>query len=73
MEKYLLPVVIVLVSMIIGYLIGKSNGKPKANGFIYLEKNEDGDDRIRFYLDMEYDDIANYSRVVFEVVNQQKM
>lgn len=42
--------------------------KYKRNGCIYLEKNEEGNDRIRFVLDMEYDDIAEHEKIVFDVI-----
>lgn len=68
METYLF-VVIILTAFIAGGVIGVivSALMEKSNGTIYLEKNEQGDDRIRFYLDMEYDDISEYSKIVFTV------
>lgn len=68
METYLF-VVIILTAFIAGGVIGVivSALMEKSNGIIYLEKNEQGDDRIRFYLDMEYDDISEHSKIVFTV------
>ena len=41
------------------------------DGCIYLEKSEEGNDRIRFYLNMEYDDIADHKVIRFKVVKSK--
>jgi hypothetical protein len=59
------------IAFILGFILGAR--KPKNDGFIYLEKNEQGDDRIRFYLNMEYDDIAQHDTIQFKVVKEKAM
>ena len=60
---------IIFAAFIAGYIVGMiiTIVREKPNGTIVLEKNEQGDDRIRFCLDMEYDDISQYSKIVFAV------
>lgn len=68
METYIF-VVIILAAFLAGGIIGivASALIDKPNGTIFLEKNEEGTDRIRFYLNMEYDDIAKHSKIIFNV------
>ena len=68
MENIIFGLVIFAV-FIAGYVTGMiiTIVHEKPNGTIVLEKNEQGDDRIRFCLDMEYDDISQYSKIVFAV------
>lgn len=72
MERILLAVGILLVCfLILWWLLRRKKHEP--DGYIYLEKNEDGDDRIRFYLNMEYEEIGKYEEIVFKVVNNKAM
>ena len=68
METYLF-VIVIMVAFIAGGVICLivSAVMEKPDGIIYLEKNDHGDDRIRFYLNMEYDDISEHSKIVFSV------
>lgn len=70
--KSILFILALLCLLGIAFFAGRWLGKRtiKNDGTIYLEKNEDGDDRIRFYLGMEYEDIASHERIVFRVVKQ---
>lgn len=68
MENILFIVLFIIIAFGVGFAVGKR--PPKNDGFIYLEKNEDGDDRIRFYLGMEYDDISSHEFIVFKVVRE---
>lgn len=68
MESYIFIAIIIMAFLIGGIVyITVSALIKKPNGTIYLEKNEQGDDRIRFYLNMEYDDIAEHSKIIFDV------
>ena len=68
METFLF-ISVILLAFIGGFVVGITVYLmlDKPNGTIYLEKNTDGDDRIRFYLDMEYDDISKHPKIVFSV------
>lgn len=66
MNNILFILIFVVIAFFVGYVVGAK--KQERDGFIYLEKNEDGDDRIRFYLNMEYDDIAEHEWITFKVV-----
>lgn len=44
--------------------------KIEPNGKIILDHNENGDERICFALNLEYDDFKNYSTLIFEVENK---
>ena len=68
MEKVLF-ILLLLAIFSVGYIAGMilTLIREKPNGTIFLDKNENGDDRIRFCLDMEYDDISKYSKIVFFV------
>lgn len=69
MAKIMLGLAIVVVGIVcfwLGYHLGKKF-KMEANACIYLEKNEEGVDRIRFDLGMEYEDIPKYKQIVFDV------
>ena len=72
METVLLALGMFLAGMIAGVFLGNKLKNTPNNGTIYLETNEDGDERIRFYLGMEYDDISNHKQIVFNVVNNQE-
>ena len=68
METFLFVVVIIvafLAGFVVALIVSFIMNKP--NGTIFLEKNEEGIDRIRFYLGMEYDDISKHSKIVFSV------
>ena len=52
---------------ILGFYLGFKFGTSHCDGAIILDKNEDGDDRIIFQLNMEYDDIAAKNQIVFKV------
>lgn len=71
METVLLALGMFLAGMIAGVFLGNKLKSTPNHGTIYLETNEDGDERIRFYLGMEYDDISNHQRIIFNVVNNQ--
>lgn len=71
METVLLALGMFLAGMIVGVFLGNKLKSTPNHGTIYLETNEDGDERIRFYLGMEYDDISNHQQIVFNVVNNQ--
>ena len=64
-------IVVIIVTLLAGFVVGivVSALTEKSNGVIILEKNEQGDDRIRFCLNMEYDDISKHSKIVFSVKN----
>ena len=49
------------------FYLGFKFGTSHCDGAIILDKNEDGDDRIIFQLNMEYDDIAAKNQIVFKV------
>ena len=68
MEIYLF-VAAIIAALLAGFVVGivVSALTEKSNGVIILEKNEQGDDRIRFCLNMEYDDISQHSKIVFGV------
>ena len=71
METVLLALGMFLTGVIAGVFLGNKLKSTPNHGTIYLETNEDGDERIRFYLGMEYDDISNHQQIVFNVVNNQ--
>lgn len=71
METVLLALGMFLAGMIAGVFIGNKLKQTPNDGTIYLETNEDGDERIRFYLGMEYDEISSHQQIVFDVVNNQ--
>lgn len=72
METVLLALGMFLAGMIACVFLGNKLKSTPNHGTIYLETNEDGDERIRFYLGMEYDDISNHQQIVFNVVNNQE-
>lgn len=72
METVLLALGMLLAGMITGVFIGNALKHTPNDGTIFLETNEDGDERIRFYLGMEYDDISAHKQIVFKVVNNQE-
>ena len=59
--------VISICLVILGFYLGYKIGTSYCDGAIVLDKNEDGDDRIIFQLNMEYDDIAAKDQIVFKV------
>lgn len=46
--------------------------KHSTDGIIFLDKNENGDDRIVFTLNFEYDEIANKQKIIFDVINKNE-
>ena len=71
MNNIIFILIFIGIAFFVGFILGAK--KPKHDGFIYLEKNEQGDDRIRFYLNMEYDEIAEHELVIFKVVKDKAM
>ena len=69
METVLLAVGMFLAGIIAGVFIGNKLKDKKHDGTIFLELNENGDERIRWYLGMEYEDIPNHKQITFDVVN----
>ena len=69
METILLALGMFLAGMITGVFVGNKLKQTPNDGTIFLERNEDGDERIRFYLGMEYDDISAHKQITFNVVN----
>ena len=69
METILLALGMFLAGMIAGVFVGNKLKQTPNDGTIFLERNEDGDERIRFYLGMEYDDISAHKQITFNVVN----
>ena len=63
---------VAIVAVILGILIGKFWHIKSANtdGFIILDKNEEGNDRLVFQLGMDYDEIAQHNEIHFKVVKQ---
>lgn len=62
---YILLGLLAVLAFFIGYRVGIYH--VPADGYILLDKNEDGDDRITFQLGMEYDDISKRSQIVFKI------
>lgn len=52
---------------LLGFYLGYKFGTSYSDGCIVLDKNENGDDRIVFQLNMEYEDIASKDQIVFKV------
>lgn len=59
--------VISICIAILFFYLGFKFGTSYSDGYIVLDKNENGDDRIVFQLNMEYDDIAAKDQIVFKV------
>lgn len=59
-----------IIGLIIGGRFGYSVLTRHPDGYIVLDKNEEGTDRISFQLGMEYDDISKYEHIVFNVVRR---
>ena len=65
---YILLGLLAVLAFFIGYSFGIHH--VPADGYILLDKNEDGDDRITFQLGMEYDDLAYHKNIIFKVVKK---
>ena len=57
----------VVLAFFVGYTIGIGHS-PTTDGYIILDHNDEGDDRITFQLGMEYDDIMDQEEIVFKVI-----
>lgn len=73
------PIVYMLVTLafgigmlFLGVLLNKIHRKKNPDGMIFLGLNDDGDDRIVFQLNMDYDDLKEYDTVLFNVVRERK-
>lgn len=42
-----------------------------SNGKIIIDHNENGDERIVFALDLEYEDFKRFQKIIFDVVNNE--
>ena len=65
----------VLIGLLIfglGVLAGHYGWRFHPNGVIFIGKNEEGDDKIVFQLNMEYDELAEFRSVMFNVVKEKK-
>lgn len=67
-------IICAVVALCVGFLIGGRVERRiftnSPDGYIILDKNEEGNDRIAFQLGMEYDDISKYHDIVFRVVKR---
>ena len=72
METVLLVVGTLLIGLVLGVFLGNMLRHDSYDGTVFLEVNEEGDDRIRWYLGMEYDDIASHDKLLFKVQNNKK-
>ena len=64
---YIVLVLTIILAFLGGYTIGIGR-RPVNDGYIILDHNEEGDDRITFQLGMEYDDISKQDQIVFKVI-----
>lgn len=61
---------IILISVIIGFVFGRLSKKSRYDGWIIIEPTEDEDrERLVWKLDMELDDIKKQSQITFRVAN----
>ncbi len=71
-----LYVAVSLLIAVVSFLLGKAVAdvirSKHSDGVIFIGVNDDGDDRIVFQLNMDYDELANYDTVVFNVVRERK-
>ena len=59
-----------ILALAIGLFIGFMFAPTKYDGEIILDKNENGEDRIIWHLGMEYEQISEYKKITFKVVNR---
>lgn len=69
LKTILLCLIFLFIGMIVGYAIHSRGDK---GGRIILDKNEDGDDRILFDMNLNYDDFKKYSHLTFEIINKMQ-
>lgn len=70
--NWIVIALVVIAIFLLGIVVGKYGFKAHTDGVIFLGKNEDGDDRIVFQLDMEYDDIAKHNLLAFKVIQGKR-
>lgn len=67
-------IICALASVLIGAIFGGFTMfrflMDRKDGEIILDKNDEGNDRIIFALGMEYDEIAKYDKIIFNVVKK---
>ena len=63
MASYILGVALAIAAFALGVLTGTLRIKSRPNGYIHLEKNEEGYDRIRFDLKMDFEEIAQHKHI----------
>ena len=58
----------IVLSLIIGFILGRIKPKQQYDGTIFVERTEDPNrDRVRFVLNLELDDIRKCKTLSFEV------
>lgn len=62
-----------LFMFFLGNRIHRIFQKKHPDGVIFLGKNDDGDDRIVFQLNMEYEEINQHDTVLFNVVREKAL
>ena len=70
MTKYVVLTVAILISLWIGFIIGRVMLKKNKDGIVVIEKTEDGDrERVRFVLNEDLDELKYKKRLVLYVEN----
>lgn len=70
MTKYIVLTVAILISLWIGFIIGRVMLKKNKDGIVVIEKTEDGDrERVRFVLNEDLDELKYKKRLVLYVEN----
>lgn len=73
MANYILGIACLILGFLIGFIVFRKKPKDvEYDGAIILDQNENGDDRIVFLLNFEYDEIASKEKIIFNVIDKNK-
>ena len=70
MQQYIILAAAVVISLWIGFIIGRIVLKKQKDGSVVIEKSEDGErERVRFVLEPDLDELKYKKRLVLYVEN----
>lgn len=70
MQEYVLMAAAILISLWIGFILGRVVLKKKRDGSVIIERTEDGErERVRFVLENDLDELKYRKRLVLYVDN----
>lgn len=70
MQQYIILAAAIVISLWIGFIVGRIVLKKQKDGSVIIEKTEDGErERVRFVLEPDLDELKHKKRLVLYVEN----